>query len=94
MASSGVFHPRVLRGLWFIKAGHVGQFGLTDGARIGALGEELAQQTVGVFPGTALRGSVRIAEPDADLQAVGQFRVAGHLAAAVLLQALSLSESV
>ncbi len=45
MASAGGFQPRVLRGRWLHQARDIVQFGLTDGAQVGALGEELARAT-------------------------------------------------
>src|SRR5512134_2921530 len=64
---------------------HVVEPGLTGIAQVRALGHELAQEAVGVFVRAALPRGVRIGEPDVDLEAAGQLRVAGQLAAAVML---------
>jgi len=42
------------------------EFGFGDRAEVGALGEVLPQQAVGVLVGAALPGSVRVAEVDLD----------------------------
>ena len=47
--------------------GDVVKFGLADAAQVGALREELAEQTVGVLVRSAWPTRMRIAEPDVDL---------------------------
>jgi len=84
MASSGVFHPRVLRGRRFIRRATSPSSVWRMVLRSVPFGDSLAQQTVGVLIGAARPVGMRIAEPDVDLQPSRQFRVAGHLAATVV----------
>jgi len=80
----GCFPSEGLAGSLVHQAGDVVEFGLADSAQVGALGEELAQQTVGVFVAAALPRGMWIAKPDVDRQQAGQFRGSGHLAATVV----------
>lgn len=65
------------------------QIGLTVHGKIGALGEVLAQQAVGVLAGAALPGAVRIAEVDVDAALLGQRRVERHRLALVIGEGLA-----
>ena len=46
-------------------------------------------KAVGVLVAAALPGRMRIAEPDVDLQAAGQFRVAGHFRPTIIRHAFA-----
>jgi len=84
MASSGVFHPRVLRGRWFIRRATSLSSVWLMSLRSVPLGKNWRELSVGVLVAAALPGGVWIAEPDVDLQPSRQFRVAGHLAASII----------
>jgi len=51
--------------------------------QVGALGEVLAEEAVGVFVGAALPGAGRVAEVDGDVGGDGERAVGCHLAALV-----------
>ena len=55
-----------------------------DGGEVGSFGEEVADQAVGVFVGSALPGAVRVTEIDGHSRRQGQLGVAGHLFALVI----------
>ena len=55
--------------------------------QVGALGQELAQQAVGVLAGAALPGAMRVTEIDGHAGLSGQFGVARHLLTLVVGQA-------
>lgn len=57
--------------------------------QVRALGQVLAQQSVGVFTGAALPGAMRVAEVDLPAGVGGQFRMPGHLLALVVGQGLA-----
>ena len=78
MASSGVFHPRVLRGRWFIRRATSLSSVWLMSLRSVPLGKTWREVSVGVLVAAALPGGVRIAKPDVDLQTPCEFRVAGH----------------
>jgi hypothetical protein len=59
------------------------ELGSGDGEEVGALGEVLAQQPVGVLVGSALPGSVRIAEEDVDAGVDVDLLPVAHLRALV-----------
>jgi hypothetical protein len=80
----GCFPSKGLAGSLVYQAGDVVEFGLTDGAQVGALGEELAQQTVGVLVAAARPAGMRITKSDVCFQPSSQLRVASHLAATVV----------
>jgi hypothetical protein len=80
----GCFPAQCLSRLVVHQCGDIVEPCLTGVAQIGALGQERAQEAVGVFVAATLPGGVRIAEPDVDLQAARQFRVAGYFEAAVI----------
>src|SRR6266567_6988808 len=63
--------------------GDGGQIARAVAAQVGALGEVLAQQPVGVLVAGPLPGAVRVAEVDLDARVDAQLRVAGHLRALV-----------
>ena len=46
-------------------------------------------KAVGVLVAAVLPGRMRIAEPDVDLQAAGQFRVAGHFRPTIISHAFA-----
>ena len=64
------------------------ELGVGDGGEVGAFGEVLAQQTVGVLVAAALPGGVGVGEVDLDTGGDGEAGVAGHLLAAVPGQGL------
>ena len=73
-ASAGVCQPRVLRGRRLSLRGDVVEVvGLVD-RQVGALGEVLAQQPVGVLVGAALPGRVGVAEVDVQAGGGGDLR--------------------
>jgi len=78
MASLGVFHPRVLRGCWFIRRATSFSSVWLMVLRSVPLGKNWRELSVGLLVRAALPRCVRITEP------ARQFRVAGHLAAAVV----------
>jgi len=57
--------------------------------QVGALGQHLAQQPVGVLAGPALPGAVRITEVHADVGIARQLSMPRHLAALVAGQRLA-----
>jgi hypothetical protein len=57
--------------------------GLVELAEIGALGEVLAQQAVGVLVAAALPGAAWVAEVDLDTGVDGELDVLGHLPAVI-----------
>ena len=57
------------------------QIGLSVLGKIGALGEVLAQQAIGVLASAALPGAVRIAKIDVDAALLGDHRVVRHFLA-------------
>src|SRR5215218_8117017 len=59
------------------------ELGFADGAEVGALGEVLAQQAIGVLVGAALPGGVRIAEVDLDAGVDVDLLPVAHLGALV-----------
>jgi len=59
------------------------EVGFGDGAEVGALGEVLAQQAVGVLVGAALPGGVRVAEVDLDAGVETDLFSVAHLGALV-----------
>ncbi len=65
------------------------QFSLGVHGQIGALGQVLPQQPVGVLAGAALPGAVGVAEVHLDARAVGEFPVTRHLLALVVGQAVA-----
>ena len=65
------------------------EFVLRVDRQIGALGQVLAQQPVGVLAGAALPGAVRVAEVHPHAGVGAQVRVARHLLALVVRQALA-----
>ncbi len=65
------------------------QFSLGVHRQIGALGQVLPQQPVGVLAGTALPGAVGVAEVHLDARARGELTVARHLLALVAGQAVA-----
>lgn len=71
------------------QAGDIVERGLAQRRQIGALGQELAQQSVGVLVAAALPGGMRIGEPDVELEPLGEFTMTGHLGTAVIGQALA-----
>jgi hypothetical protein len=58
-------------------------------AEIGALGQVLADQAVGVLVGAALPGAVRVAEADVDVQVCAEGMVQAHFPASVIGQGLA-----
>src|SRR5690606_833664 len=56
-----------------------GQLRAADDAQIGALGQVLAEQAVGVLVAAALPGRVRVAEVDRDPRTRRELGVLGHL---------------
>jgi hypothetical protein len=65
------------------------EFVLAVDRQIGALGQVLAQQAVGVLTGAALPGAVRIAEVNLHAGGGSEFAMAGHLLALVVGEALA-----
>ena len=65
-ASAGVFQPRVLRGRLLSAAATASISSALQRDEVGALGEVLAQQPVGVLVRAALPGAVRVGEVDRD----------------------------
>jgi hypothetical protein len=65
------------------------QFSLVVHRQIGALGQVLPEQPIGVLAGAALLGAVRSAEVHLDARAGGEFMVARHLLALVVGQAVA-----
>ena len=59
------------------------QGGLVEPAQVGALGQVLAEQAVGVLVGATLPRAARIAEEDLDAGVDGELEVFGHLSAVV-----------
>ncbi len=83
ISSIGLAKPSRLRGGSVV--GLVGdgvELGLGDGGKVGAVGEVLAHEAVGVLVGTALSGRVRVAEQDLDLSGDLQVLSVGHAASA------------
>ena len=81
--SAGVLKPRVLRGRPLSSAATASRcVGGVDG-EVGALGEVLAEQAVGVLVGAALPGRVRVAEVDRQVGGDGDLGVPGQLDALV-----------
>ena len=64
MASAGVFQPRVLRGLAVERVRDGLEVLGGPAGQVGALGEVLAQQAVGVLVRAALPRAVRVGEVD------------------------------
>ena len=63
-ASAGVFQPRVLRGRSLSSSATAARCSRAVHGQVGALGEVLAQQPVGVLVGAPLPRRVRVAEVD------------------------------
>ena len=82
-ASAGVFQPSVLRGRLLRAAATAARSSGVWRAEVGALGEVLAQQAVGVLVGAALPGAVRVGEVDGEAGVDAQLGVLGHLGALV-----------
>ncbi|MEA2188209.1 MAG: hypothetical protein QOK16_3220 [Solirubrobacteraceae bacterium] len=62
------------------------EFGFGDGGEVGALGEVLAHEPVGVLVGGALPRSVRVAEVDVDAGIDANLFSVAHLGALVARQ--------
>ena len=60
------------------------QLTLRIARQVRALGQVLAQQSVGVFVGAALPGTVRIGKEDLNRKPPGQLLVLGHLFAPII----------
>ena len=84
MASSGVFHPRVLRGRWFIRRATSLSWVWLMSLRSVPFGKNWRELSVGVLVAATWPAGVRIAEPDVDLQPSRQLRVAGHFRSTVV----------
>jgi len=69
--------------------GNVVEFGLRVNGQIGALGQVLAQQPIGVLAGAALPGAVGVAEVHLDARALGELPVSYHLLALLVGQAVT-----
>lgn len=65
------------------------ELGLSVDGQIGALGEVLPQQAVGVLAGAALPGAVRIAEVDSDAGLLAELGVQCHFLALVVGEGLA-----
>lgn len=78
----------VRRGWLVVQAvGNGVELVLGEHAQIGALGQVLAQQSVGVLAGATLPGAVPIAEVDLHARGSAQFLVPAHLLALVVSEA-------
>ena len=64
------------------------QLALRVARQIRALGQVLAQQTIGILIGAALPGTVRIGKKDLDREPLGQPLVLGHFFAPIIGQRL------
>ena len=62
------------------------EFGLRETGKVGALGEILAEQAIGVLVDTALPRAMRIGEVDRDARGLGQSSMLSHLAPLVVGQ--------
>ena len=82
-ASAGVRQPSVLRGRLLSVAATAARSSAVCLAQVGASGEVLAQQPVGVLVGPALPRALRIAEVDRQAGLDPQLGVLGHLGALV-----------
>ena len=66
--------------------GHGIEFRLRETGKVGALGEILAEQAIGVLVDTALPRAMRIGEVDRDARGLGQSSMLSHLAPLVVGQ--------
>lgn len=57
--------------------------------KVGSLGQILADETVGVFGGTALPGAVGVTKPDHYAGVCGELGTAGHLGVSVIGEAFA-----
>ena len=62
------------------------EFGLRESGEVGAIGERLTEQAVGVLVDTALPGAVRIGEVDGDASDLGKPFVLCHLTPLIVSQ--------
>ena len=72
--AAGVFQPRVLRGRALSSSATASRSLAAVHGQVGALGEVLAQQPVGVLVAAALPGRVRVAEVDLQVRGHGELR--------------------
>jgi hypothetical protein len=86
--SEGVLKPRLSRATVELGGDRI-QRSLVDLAEVGAPGQVLAEQAVGVLVGAPLPGAAWVAEVDLDTGVDGELLVFGHLAAVIPGQRVS-----
>ena len=88
-ASAGVSQPRVLRGRLLSAAATASRSVGVCFVEVGAVGEVLAEEAVGVLVGAALPGTLGVAEVDVEINLCAELGVLCHFGALVPGQRLS-----